>query len=201
MFSFKIGSVMIHFNPVNLKKLFSKIYWSNIVFIAIVISAIQLLFMDIYMVIQSVAICALVSLVSYYYLLLYCRVCIRRKVLGVNYVDFWTRIVRRNHSSSHQIKVVFFEEMFFRVAPVYILALFNINNIFWIGILTIIFVFTHVDLNRQNHLLSLIELFIFFFLITLIYRYYIFLPILLIPHFIRNLFIDEAFRYLKGRNV
>ncbi len=201
MFSFKVGNITIYFNIPNQKKLFAKISWSSIVVITIAISAVQLLFMDICTMVRSVVICTLVGLVSYYYLLLYYRVVTGKKILGTNYIGFWTLTVSRNHSSRHQIKIVFFEEMFFRVVPVYILMLFNMNNLLGIAILTIIFVLTHINLNRQNNFFSLIELFIFFFPIALAYNRYMFLPILFIPHFIRNLCIDEVLICLRKQNM
>lgn len=201
MHSFKVGNTTIYFNPLKLRRLFTTIPWSCIVVTSIVISAVQFLFMDIHTVLRSVAICMLAGLISYYYLLLYYGVVIGKKMLDINYIRFWSRTVRRNHSSRHQIKVVFFEEMFFRVVPLYIIMLFKVNNLLGITILTIIFVLTHINLNQQNNIFSLIELFIFFFLVALAYNLCMFLPILFIPHFIRNICIDEVFRYLRKQNI
>jgi hypothetical protein len=181
----------------NLRKWLNKIPWLSIVIIAMAISALELFYKDLTQMIYAISTCTLVGVASYYYFFLYNKIFTEKKVLESNCVKFWFFTIKRDNFFCHQIKVVFFEELFFRYIPIYVLALFDMNNMVSIGILTIIFVMIHVNFHQQNDFFSLVELFVFFFGVALVYNHFFFFPILFVPHFIRNLCINEASKCLE----
>lgn len=127
-------------------------------------------------------------IVSYYYFVLFYKLVDNRKSINI-YLFF--RNLKNDFHLNNQIKVVIFEELIFRVLPIYLMILFQVDNFFLLSLVTLFFSFLHFKNTAYLNLIIILEFFIFFLTITLLYWKYIFFPLLFFPHFIRNIFIHS----------
>lgn len=133
----------------------------------------------------------------YYYFFLYYKLVFAKEPPHTNCLKFWGSVSVKDDSLVHYTKVVIFEELLFRYIPILVLSVLGWLNIFSLAVITLIFVVFHIKPGPKNSIPQLIELFLFFFAQALLYSYIPFFPLLLVPHFTRNIFINELSKHLK----
>lgn len=175
-----------------LRELIDKIPWVLPLTIAFIISFFDLSYMCPMWAIYAGVATFLVGLISYYYFFFFYRFIFIEKLLRINYLKFWRSAIGRKTVFLRYTKIVIFEELLFRYIPIYILSVFGCYNALSLVVIVVIFIVLHIKFDRKNRLVLIVELFLFFFLQALLYSYIMVFPLLLIPHFTRNICISEV---------